>query len=48
MRILSHVEFPLDRATAEEHRAALMAERKYFVGKSNEYLFEREFSLCEH
>jgi hypothetical protein len=30
------------------YRKKLMEERKYFVDKNNEYVFEREVNLCEH
>ncbi|NUP48807.1 MAG: DUF4246 domain-containing protein [Catenulispora sp.] len=33
---------------AEEYRKELMQERKFFVGKHTEDVYEREFSLCEH
>jgi hypothetical protein len=31
---------------AEEHREHSMNERKYMVDSYNEFVFEREFSLC--
>jgi hypothetical protein len=44
----SFMRWPMTRAEAEIHREALMSERKYFIKNSNEKLFERQFSLCEH
>ncbi|MGV9409471.1 DUF4246 domain-containing protein [Nocardia sp. NPDC003693] len=35
-------------AEAKSHREALMKERKYAVDAHTGYLYEREFSLCEH
>ncbi|KAI9140256.1 hypothetical protein BKA69DRAFT_1081054 [Paraphysoderma sedebokerense] len=46
--IVTFLDFPINLKTAKIYREELMAERKYFIGKNNEYLFEREFSLCEH
>ena len=44
----SYVDWPMSREEAEQHRAALMHERKYFVQENTATVFEREFSLCEH
>lgn len=38
----------ISRAEAEEHRERLMQERKNFVVKQNEEIFEIEFNMCEH
>ena len=44
----SYVDWPMARTEAEQHRTALMHERKYFVEENTNSVFEREFSLCEH
>ena len=44
----SYLDWPMARAEAEQHRAALMYERKYFVKENTATVFERPFSLCEH
>ena len=53
VRVLSevvdaYVDWPMKRAEAEQHRAQLMHERKYFVQENTATVYEREFSLCEH
>ena len=53
VRVLSevvdaYVDWPMKRAEAEQHRAQLMHERKYFVQENTAAVYEREFSLCEH
>ncbi|KAF9972722.1 hypothetical protein BGZ73_004149 [Actinomortierella ambigua] len=47
-QIEGYVDWPMDLKEAKEHREKLMAERKFFVAESNEGMFERPFSLCEH
>jgi len=47
-KIVGHVGWPMKRLEAEAHREGLMRERKVFVDKHTEQVFEREFSLCEH
>lgn len=57
-RIVSTADIPpqqpwADTATmtleeAKRYREELMRERKYFVDKNTEVVYEREFSLCEH
>mmetsp|Transcript_29763 Transcript_29763/g.48061 ORF Transcript_29763/g.48061 Transcript_29763/m.48061 type:complete len:538 (-) Transcript_29763:610-2223(-) len=47
-RIVDVADWPMSLEAAKRHREALMQERKHFVGKNNELLFERPFSLCEH
>ncbi|KAF9169481.1 hypothetical protein BGX21_009424 [Mortierella sp. AD011] len=42
------LDWPMDLKEAKEHREELMKERKFFVKKTNEEMFERLFSLCEH
>ncbi|KAF9350715.1 hypothetical protein BGX26_011157 [Mortierella sp. AD094] len=42
------VDWPMDMEEAKQHRKEMMMERKYFVEKTNEKMFERPFSLCEH
>ena len=46
--VAEYVDWPMERAEAEQHRERLMHERKYFVKESTKTVFEREFSLCEH
>ena len=45
--IEKHVEFPLSRAAAEEHRLELMQERSVAADAIDETYYEEEFSLCE-
>jgi len=33
---------------AKKYRGELMRDKKYFVDKNNEVMFEREVNLCEH
>lgn len=47
-KIVSYMDYPMSYDDAKKHREELMRERKYFVNDSNERLFERPFSLCEH
>ncbi|CAF1078068.1 unnamed protein product [Didymodactylos carnosus] len=47
-KIMNYVDFPMNMNQAKQHREKLMDERKYFISKNNELLFERPFSLCEH
>ena len=47
-KIMGYIDFPMSLNEAKAHREKLMAERKYFLSKNNELLFERPFSLCEH
>ncbi|KAF9437595.1 hypothetical protein BGZ76_000119 [Entomortierella beljakovae] len=42
------VNWPITLTEAKAHREELMKERKYFVNQTNEEMFERPFSLCEH
>ena len=44
----SYLDWPMTRQEAVKHREKLMHERKYFVKNSNETIYERPFSLCEH
>ena len=46
--VQQYVGWPMTRAEAEQHREALMHERKYFVQANTEQVYERAFSLCEH
>ena len=46
--IEKHVEFPLSRATAEEHRLALMEERGMVADAIDEAWYGQVFSMCEH
>jgi hypothetical protein len=39
---------PMSLNEANVHRQELMKERKYFVNKNNEVVFERAVNLCEH
>ena len=41
-------EFPVSLERARELREELMDERRLVVATTNEEVFEREFSLCEH
>jgi hypothetical protein len=41
-------DFPISLERAKELRVELMSERKTVVEKNNIFVFEREFSLCEH
>ncbi|KAF9100968.1 hypothetical protein BGX27_000165 [Mortierella sp. AM989] len=47
-KIDSLLDWPMDIKEAKAHREDLMKERKFFVSKTNEEMFERPFSLCEH
>lgn len=47
-RIVQLMPWPLTLKEAKGLREDLMQERKFFVKSSNEWLFERPFSLCEH
>ncbi|KAG0238702.1 hypothetical protein BGW42_002568 [Actinomortierella wolfii] len=47
-QIEDYVGWPMDIKEAKEHREELMKERKFFVKTTNEEMFERPFSLCEH
>ncbi|KAF8948764.1 hypothetical protein BGZ47_002737 [Haplosporangium gracile] len=38
----------MDVEEAKEHREELMEERKFFVKMTNDEVFARPFSLCEH
>ncbi|KAF8986366.1 hypothetical protein BGZ46_005551 [Entomortierella lignicola] len=42
------VGWPMGLEEAKEHRKELMKERAKFVEETNEEMFERPFSLCEH
>jgi hypothetical protein len=42
------VDDPMPLEVAKEHRQKSMDERKYIRDNDNEFIFEREFSLCEH
>ena len=46
--VFDWVDDPMPLDVAREHRKESMAERKYFRDATNEDIFEREFSLCEH
>jgi len=46
--VFDWVDDPMPFDVACEHRNESMAERKYFRDNTNEAIFEREFSLCEH
>ncbi|CAF3365394.1 unnamed protein product [Rotaria sp. Silwood1] len=47
-KIMDYIDFPMSMKQAKDHRNKLMDERKYFISRNNEFLFERSFSLCEH
>ncbi|KAG0044153.1 hypothetical protein BGZ83_010598 [Gryganskiella cystojenkinii] len=47
-RVEDYLEWPMSLKEAKEHRLKLMEERKYFVKETNEEMFERLFSMCEH
>ncbi|KAG0041620.1 hypothetical protein BGZ83_001586 [Gryganskiella cystojenkinii] len=47
-QVEGYLEWPMSLTEAREHREMLMEERKYFVERTNEEIFERLFSLCEH
>jgi len=47
-KIVGFMDFPLDLEDAKKERGLLMDERKFFMEESNESVFERPFSLCEH
>ena len=46
--VLQYVDWPMRIKDAKTFREDLMKERKYFVDANSHYVFEREFSLCEH
>ncbi|KND03948.1 uncharacterized protein SPPG_01399 [Spizellomyces punctatus DAOM BR117] len=46
--IVENVPGRMTLKEAKVFREELMKERKYFVGKNNDEMFERQFSLCEH
>jgi hypothetical protein len=41
-------DFPISLKKAKELRLELMSERKTVVKENSAFVFEREFSLCEH
>jgi hypothetical protein len=47
-KIVKLLPWPIGLDHAKRYREELMQERKFFVTKNNEFLFERPFSLCEH
>jgi len=46
-KIVSYLNL-MDMPSAKKYRKELMEERKQFVKINNEYVFERNFNLCEH
>ena len=46
--VFDWVDDPMPLEVAKEHRQKSMDERKYIRENDNEFIFEREFSLCEH
>ena len=46
--IFEWVDDPMPLDVAREHRRESMEERKFLRDNTNEMIFEREFSLCEH
>ncbi|KAG0084442.1 hypothetical protein BGZ93_001240 [Podila epicladia] len=41
------VEWPIELGETLAHRLELMKERKFFVGETNQHMFERPLYLCE-